>query len=154
MHHRDCFWKPFGRDRVNESQKHLKSAETYFYPNFSWFWAKLTLKKLILIRSENLGLLANTLTANEEHSRSNGENVPLKIQIKLSDKQLRFLMYFFLSYWLRNICLFKGIKRIVSENSLAVNLLRSPKNSWNLQKNNFILLFHHFEPNWLWKSYF
>ena len=86
MHNRACFLKPFGSKRVNESQKLLKSAEKYFYPTFSSFWAKLSYKNLFLIRSEILGMLVNTLTANYEYSRSNRENLPLPIQIKLSKK--------------------------------------------------------------------
>ena len=58
----------------------------------------------------------------------------------------------FWSYWLRKMCLFKCITGLVSENPLTVNVLTSPKNSWNLQKSTFILLFHHFEPNWVRKS--
>ena len=30
MHNRACFWKTFGSERVNESQKRKKSAEKYF----------------------------------------------------------------------------------------------------------------------------
>ena len=76
-----CFWKPFGSERVSESQKLPKSAEKYFYPTFSSFWAKLSQQKLFLIRSEILGLLVITLTANYEYSRSNRENLPLPIQL-------------------------------------------------------------------------
>ena len=50
---------PFGSDRVNESQKLLKSSEKYFDPTFSSFLAELSCKKLILIRSEILELLLN-----------------------------------------------------------------------------------------------
>ena len=35
MDKRSCFRKPFRSERVNESQKLLKSAEKYFYPTFS-----------------------------------------------------------------------------------------------------------------------
>ena len=69
--------KPFGCERVNESQKLLQSAEKNFYPIFSSFWAKLSEKKLFLIRSEILGRLDNTLTANYEYSRINSENLQL-----------------------------------------------------------------------------
>ena len=86
MHNRACFWKPFGSERVNKSQKLLKSAEKYFYPTFSSFWAKFSWKKLFLIRSEILGLLVNTLTANYEYSRGIRKNLPLPIQINLSKK--------------------------------------------------------------------
>ena len=42
MHERACFWKPFGSERVNESQKLLKSVERNFYPTFLSFWAKVS----------------------------------------------------------------------------------------------------------------
>ena len=83
MHNRASFWKPFGSERFNESQKLLKSTEKYFYAIFWLFWAKLSQEKLFLIGFETSGLLVNMLTANYEYSRSNTEKLPLKIQIKL-----------------------------------------------------------------------
>ena len=97
MHTRSCFWKSFGIQRVNESQKLLKYAEKHFNPTFSSLWAKLSYKKLLLVRSEVLGLLVDTLTANYEYSRSNGENLPLPIQMQLSKNPKHFaaiLFYF------------------------------------------------------------
>ena len=47
---------------------------------------EIELEKVILIRTEILGLLVNTLTANYEFSRSNTDHLPLPIQIKLSKK--------------------------------------------------------------------
>ena len=47
MRNRTCVWKPFGSERVNESQKLLHYAEKNFYPSFSSFWAKLGLEKVI-----------------------------------------------------------------------------------------------------------
>ena len=79
MHNRAFSWKPFGSERVNESQKNLKSAKKDFYPTFSLFWAKMSYKKLFLIRYEILGLPVNTMTANYEYSRSNRENLPSPI---------------------------------------------------------------------------
>ena len=52
------------------------------------------------------------------------------------------------------VCLFKWIIGYVFEKSLAMNVLKSPKNSWNLQKSTFILLFHHFQENWVSKKLF
>ena len=43
----------------------------------------------------NLMWVFNTLTANYEYSRSNRENLPLQIQIKLSKKPLIFCCSFF-----------------------------------------------------------
>ena len=75
--------------------------------------------------------------------------------MQLSGKAKTFLLYFycifgiyvkfwtfwkhFWSYWLRKTCLLKCKKGLVSENPLALNVLRSPKNCWNLLKSTFIL---------------
>ena len=64
---------------VNESQKLLKSAEKHFGSVFFLFRAKLSYKKLFLIRSEILGLLVNMLLSNYAYSRSNREHLPLPI---------------------------------------------------------------------------
>ena len=90
MHKRSCFGKPFGSERVNESQKLLKSAEKHFYPTLSSFWANLSYKKSFLVISDILGLFVNTLTANYEYSRSDWENLPLRIQLQLSEKLKTF----------------------------------------------------------------
>ena len=47
-------------------------------------------KKFFLIRSEILGFLDNTLTANYQYSGIIRENLSLPIQIKLSKKQEAF----------------------------------------------------------------
>ena len=49
---------------------------------------------------------------------------------------------------------FKCITGLLSENPLGVNVLASAKDSLNLQKVTFLLLFHHFLPNWVRKSSF
>ena len=102
MHKRASFWKPFGSEPVNYSQKLLKSAEKYFDPTFSSFWAKFSLKKLFSITPDSLGLLNETLTGNYEYSRRNSENLPLLIQIKLSKNPSLLsiiVIKFFISKW-------------------------------------------------------
>ena len=98
MQNRNCFYKPFASELVDTSLKLLKSEEKYFYPTFSSFFTNLSLKKLFSIRSESLGLLVKTLTANYEYSPSNRENLLLQIQIKLSKKPYWLLRYFFLIF--------------------------------------------------------
>ena len=88
---------------ANKFQKLLKSAEKYFYSTFSSCAAKLSKKKIFLVRSEILGLLVNMLTANYEYSSSNRENVPLPIQLLLSEKQKSFWSIFFFSFCLFGI---------------------------------------------------
>ena len=115
MQNRDCFWEPFGSERVNEAQNLVKSAEKYFYPTFSSLWANLKLKKLILIRSEILGLLVNTVTANCQYSPSNRENLLLQIQIKLIKKPSKFfcIFFYFLESTLNFQCSEKKMSMIV-----------------------------------------
>ena len=72
-----------------------KSTFIYF---FSAFRSKLSEQKLFLIRSKILGLLLNTLTVNYDLSRSNRDNLPLPIGIKLPKKRKSFCR-FSLSFW-------------------------------------------------------
>ena len=79
------------------------------------------------------------------------------IQIKFAmfwlKKKASWVKYYW-SYWLGNTCLFHFITGLYSESPLAVNLLASLKNSLNLKKSTFILLFHNSEPKWIRKSFF
>ena len=63
-------------------------------------------------------------------------------------------MKYFWNYLLWSMCWFKSITGLFSENPLAVNLLTSPKNSWNLEKSTFIPPFLHSQLNWVTKNYF
>ena len=148
------FWKWF----CYLGPKTPEICRKVFCPTFSSFLSKLSEQKLFLIRSKNLELLLNTLTANYELSRSNRDNLPLPIQSKLpkraksccciffnflvstwnlqcSGKKWPSYVNYFWSYWLWKMGLFKCITGLVSENLLEVNLLTRPKNSWNLQKS-------------------
>ena len=94
MHNRYCFWKPFGSECVNESQKLRKSTGKYFDSTFPSSWAKLSLEKLFLIRSEILGQLVNKLTANYEYFRNNGEKSTITNSNQMILKITNFLPYF------------------------------------------------------------
>ena len=79
---------------ISESQKLLKSPEKYFYPTFSSFSGKWSQKKSFLVKSENLGVLVNTMTANYEYFCSNRENLLLPIQMQLSERSKLFCCFF------------------------------------------------------------
>ena len=76
------------------------------------------------------------------------------LNFKCSGKEWASYVKDFWSYWLRKMCLFKRITGFPSENTLAVDLWTSPKNSWNLQESDLIILFHHSELNWVRESSF
>ena len=89
------FWKLSGCERVNESQKLLKSAKKYYYPNFSSLWTKLSKKKLFLIRYEILGLLDKTLTANYKYLRIIKREFTVTNLNQIIYKTVNFLQHFF-----------------------------------------------------------
>ena len=101
IHNSACFWKAYCSERVNESQTLLQYAETNFYPTFWSFRAKLSYKRLFLIRSEILGLLDNTLTDNYEYSHINRGNLPLQNEAELSQKASIFCYIFFCIFEVR-----------------------------------------------------
>ena len=146
MHNRACFWKQFASERVNKYQKLLKSAEKYFYLTFSSFWAILIYKKVFLIRSETLGPLDYTLTANYEYSCSNRENWPLPIQIKLSKKPSTFCCNFWCSFGI--YIKFSMFWKINEPHRSSIS-----KFFW-LRKMYFFKPFHNPDTNWVTKSYF
>ena len=131
MHNRSCSWKLFGSERVNECQKQLKSGEKDFYLIFSSFCAKLNYKKLFLIRSEILGLLVNTMTANYEYSRSNRENLPSPIYMQLSKNPKIFCCIFLASLQCTlNFQCFGGKMSLISQVFLEL-LLSKDVTCWN-----------------------
>ena len=92
-HKRSCFWKPFDSQRVNKSQKLLKSAEKNFSHKFWSLRAEWNLKKAFLVRHKILRLLANTLTGDYQHSH-NMDNLTLPVQMILSQKPNTFCCFF------------------------------------------------------------
>ena len=81
-----------------------------FVPNFSDF-NNTQVTEILLYRKENLDNI-NTLTANYEYSRSNGENLPLPIQLQSSKKPKAFCWNFiqFLEFTLNFECFEKKIE--------------------------------------------
>ena len=58
----------FDSEHDNESQTLLISARNNFYTTIPPIWDKTSSNRLVLVRSEILGQLVNTLTADYKHS--------------------------------------------------------------------------------------
>ena len=58
----------FDSEHDNESQTLLRSARNNFYTTIPLIWDKTSSNRLGLVRSEILGQLVNTLTADYKHS--------------------------------------------------------------------------------------
>ena len=58
----------FDSEHDNGSQTLLRSATNNFYTTIPPIWDKTSSNRLVLVRSEILGQLVNTLTADYKHS--------------------------------------------------------------------------------------
>ena len=88
------FTTPFDSQHVKHSEKHPQSTSSYCFITF----AKIELENLGLSVSEILGVLFNTLTANEQYSLRNRKNLRQPIQLQLSKKHIFFFFLFFARY--------------------------------------------------------
>ena len=85
-----CFGTPFGNEGVNGFHTLLKSARHHHYPLFSSIRGKLSCKKLPSVGYEILRLFVNALTADDQYSGSNMQNLPQQFQTPLSHKNKTF----------------------------------------------------------------
>ena len=91
---RSCFRTPFGKERVNGFQTLLKSARHHYYPLFSSIRGKLSWKKSPSVWYEILRLFVNALTADDNYSGSNIQNLQQQFQTPLSQNQKTFSGFF------------------------------------------------------------
>ena len=91
---RPCFRTPFANESVNGFQTLLKSARHIYYPLFSSIRGKLSCKKLPSVWYEILRLFVNALTADDQYSGSNMQNLRQQFQTPLSQKQQIFSGFF------------------------------------------------------------
>ena len=113
---RRCFNKQYGKRALTL----LKSSTHHLYHIHWSSTSKMSWEKSLLLRWKTLGLLVNTLAANEKYPVLNRDNLTIPIQMQLSQKQKTFSEFFaaFLkSYWnferfekkndLHSFCIFK-----------------------------------------------
>ena len=65
----------FDSEHDNESQTLLRSVRNNFYTNIPLVSDRTSRKRLVLVTSEVLGQLVNTLTADYKHSVKNRRNL-------------------------------------------------------------------------------
>ena len=89
-HFRGSFHKKYGK----RAQRLLKSSSQQHY-HIHWSLArKLSSKKSLLLTCQILGLLLNTLAADEKYPVLNRDNLTIPIQMQLSQKQKTFSQLF------------------------------------------------------------
>ena len=89
-HFRGSFHKKYGK----RAQRLFKSSSQQHY-HIHWSLArKLSSKKSLLLTCQILGLLLNTLAADEKYPVLNRENLTIQIQTQLSQKKYFFDQFF------------------------------------------------------------
>ena len=168
---RGCFDKQYGK----RAQALLKSASQHLYHIHRSLPRKLSWKKSLLLTCQILGLLVNTLAADEKYPVLNRDNLTIPIEMQLSQKQkvfLNFLLLFwslpetlnvfakkmtliafvFLNLRTPKTRLHKCLKSPASEDPLENNMVNVPKHCSNLHHSTFIRFFNHYQVNWVGKS--
>ena len=87
---RGCFDKQYGK----RAQALLKSASQHLYHIHRSLPRKLSWKKSLLLTCQILGLLVNTLAADEKYPVLNRDNLTIPIDMQLSEKQKTFSHFF------------------------------------------------------------
>ena len=77
----------FVKQHHKRAEALLKSASDHLYHIHWSLPSQLSWKKSLLLTCQNLGLLVNTLAADEKYPPLNRDNLTLPIQMQLSQKQ-------------------------------------------------------------------
>ena len=85
---------PFDKQHGKRAQALLKSASQHLYHIHRSLPRKLSWKKSLLLTCKILGLLVNTLAADEKYPVLNRDNLTIPIQMQLSQKQKTFSQFF------------------------------------------------------------
>ena len=89
-HFRGCFDK----ENVKRAQTRFKSASRHLYHIHQSLPSQFSWKKALLLTCQILGLLVNTLAADEKYPVLNRDNLTIPIQMQLSQKQKTFSQLF------------------------------------------------------------
>ena len=94
MSKKSCFRGPFDKQHGKRAQALLKSTLQHLDDIHHSQPRELSWKKSLLLTCKILGLLVNTLAANEKYPVLNRDNLTIPIQMQLSQKQKTFSEFF------------------------------------------------------------
>ena len=86
--------EPFDKQHGQSAQALLKSVSYHLYHIHWSLPSQLSWKKSLLLTCQILGLLVNTLAADEKYPFPNTDNLTTPIQMQLSKKQKSFSQFF------------------------------------------------------------
>ena len=145
--------EPFHKQRGKRAHALFKCASQHLY-QIDWsLLSKLSWITSLLLICQVLGLLVNTLAADEKCRVLNRDNLTIRIQMQLSEKQKTFSIIFtaFLKCRLNFQYFFdKFLKSSILEDPSTRNMVNVPKHCWNLHHSTFIIFIDHYQVNWVW----
>ena len=175
MSKKSHFRGPFEKQHGKLLEVLFKSASQHLY-HFQWSLpSQLSWKKTLLLTWKILGLLVNTLAADEKYPVLNRDNLTIPIQMQLSEKQKCFSQFFaaffkftlnfqhlekkmtfidFVFPKLRTLeaLLHKCLKNLVSEDGPSSKMTNVPRHCWNLHDSTFIRFIGHWSEICVRKS--
>ena len=125
MSKKSCFRGPFDKQHGKRAQALLKSASQHLYHIHRSLPRKLSWKKSLLLTCKILGLLVNTLAADEKYPVLNRDNLTIPIQKQLSQKQKTFSQFFVA--FLKSTINFKYFEKNMTLIDFVFPKLRTPK---------------------------
>ena len=176
MSQRFCCRESFDKQHGKRAQTLLKSEPEPCY-HFHWLLPnQLSWKRSPLLFCKILGLLLNTLATDGKYLVLNRDNLPIPIQIQLSQKQKRFSQFFaavlksrlnfeyiqkkmtitafvFPKLLTLKTWLGKCLKKLLTENLSTSNMVNEPNHCWNLNHSTFIIFIDQSQVNCVGKTF-
>ena len=122
------FRGPFDKQHGKRAQALLKSASQHLYHIHRSLPRKLSWKKSLLLTCQILGLLVNTLAADERYPVLNRHSLTIPIQMQLSQKSKNFSQFY--SEFLKSRINLKYFEKKITLIDFVFLNLRPPK-TWS-----------------------
>ena len=119
------FRGPFAKQHGARAQPLLNSASQHLDHIHRSLPRKLSWKKSLLLTCKILGLLVNTLAADEKYPVLNRDNLTIPIQMQLSQKQKTFFQFF--AAFLKSRLNFNVLKKKMTVIDFVLPIIRTLK---------------------------
>ena len=111
---------PFDKQHGKRAQALLKSVSQQVYDIQQSLPEKLSWEKSLLLTGKILGLLVNTSATNEKYSVLNRDNLPIPIQMELSQKK-KFFFFQFVAAFLKSRLNFEHFELKCDNHSFCIS---------------------------------
>ena len=176
MSKKSLFRRPFDKQHGKRVQALFKSASQHLYHIHWSLPSQLSWKKSLFLTCQILGLLVNTLAADEKYPVLNRDNLTIPIQMQLSQKHKTFSEFFapflkctinFKFFEKKEMTLvdilfpklrtpktwsYKCLETPVYEDPSTSNIVNVSNHCWHLHHSTFFIWTDHCQVKWIKKS--